>query len=523
VTGKYLKVGIAVIVIGVASYLLLSMYGQHLGGAKDQLNSYFALFRDATGLVDKSNVQIAGLNVGEITGRSVQERKWKDAAGVEHRQVMARIDFKLLKKYTPVYDNAIVFKKQSSLLGGYYLEVDPGSHESPAPGGAVRFNAVIPNGGEITHVEEVTSIGDIMSQVNELVPILKGILEDVKAMTQGPIKESAQRVQQILDQNAEVLHHLIVNIDRISGDVQAMTGRSREDVVATIRNLRSITEAVRSFVGTGEPGKAGGTLGETAGNVNSALTQLRAAIEKLDHSLGNVAAMTDTARQEKLAENVSATAANLEEITSDAGGFIRDVTKLKTIVSLREEFNFNAQTLKTYLGIEIRPRPDKYYLLEVIDDPRGSVKRTRTITQTNDPNKPPVTLEDKTEISEAFRFSFQFGKRLDWLGLRFGIKESTGGVGSDLYFNRDRVVVSADLFDFKSNVWPRFKVLAAWEFFRYMYVVGGVDDLFNEDSRKGTGGGRDYFVGAQLRFNDEDLKSLLLFGGSAIAGAASSH
>jgi hypothetical protein len=31
--------------------------------------------------------------------------------------------------------------------------------------------------------------------------------------------------------------------------------------------------------------------------------------------------------------------------------------------------------------------------------------------------------------------------------------------------------------------------------------------------------GRDYFVGAQLMFNDEDLKSLLAVGGSAIGSA----
>ncbi|HEY3359544.1 MAG TPA: hypothetical protein VGQ83_40215 [Polyangia bacterium] len=519
-SGKYIKVGIAVLVILAASYALLSLFRKGIGGGETQFESHWALFRDATGLVDKSNVQIAGLNAGEITKRGVQMRTWTDAAGVIHQQAMARIDFRMLRKYGPIWDNAVVFKKQSSLLGGFYLEIDPGSPQSPGPGGVPKPNPVIPDGGEIKNVQEVTSIGDIMSQINDLVPILKGIMEDVRGMTAGPIKQSAERVQQILDQNAEVLHHLIANIDKISGDVQAMTGRSREDVVATIHNLRTITESVKAFVGGGAGGADGGVLATTASQVNTTLAKLSSAIDKLDRTLGNTAAMTDTARQGQLAENITKAAENIEEITSDAGGFIRDLTKLKTIVSLREEFNFNAQTLKTYLGIEIRPRPDKYYLLEVIDDPRGYVRRTRTITDSTDPNKPPRTVEDKTEISESFRFSFQFGKRLDWLGLRFGIIESTGGVGSDVYLNKDRFIISANLFDFKSNVLPRFKVAAAWEFFRYLYVVGGVDDMLNEDSRKGTGGGRDYFVGAQLRFNDEDLKSLLLVGGSAISGVS---
>jgi hypothetical protein len=52
--------------------------------------------------------------------------------------------------------------------------------------------------------------------------------------------------------------------------------------------------------------------------------------------------------------------------------------------------------------------------------------------------------------------------------------------------------------------------------------VAGVDDLINfTRARAGAGGGIDWFLGAQLSFNDEDLKSLLLFGGGAAAGAAS--
>ncbi|MBI5479621.1 MAG: hypothetical protein HY906_12230 [Deltaproteobacteria bacterium] len=357
-----------------------------------------------------------------------------------------------------------------------------------------------------------------MTQFQDLIPILKTILEDVRLMTSGPIQQSATRVQEILDQNAALIHNLMKNVDRIAADVSGMTGRSREDVVATIRNIRTITESVKSF--TGGQGPDGGALAATATSVQSSLEKLRGAIDKLDRALGNAVAMTDTAKKGELAENITKSAEHIEEITREGGDFVKGITRLKTIVNLRSEFNFYSQTLKTYLGVELRPRPDKYYLIELIDDPRGSVKRTRTITQSTDPNKPPYWTEDKTEITEAFRFSFQLGKRIDWVGFRFGVKESTGGGGVDFYFGQDRFMVSADLFDFRSNTYPRFKVIGAWEFFKYLYVVGGVDDMFNQDSRKGTGGGRDYFVGAQLRFNDEDLKALLMFGGSAVASTA---
>jgi len=518
VTAKYVKVGVAVFVIAVASFFLLRMLGQGLGGDKAQFRKYYAFFRDATGLVERSGVQIAGLNVGEIVSREVDTKVWVDEQGVERRQVLAKIWVRVQKRYAQLYENAIIAKKQSSLLGGYYLEIDPGSKVTVLKDGRVVENKEIPEGGQIPNVSEVVSMGDIMNQFQELAPILKKILEDIRFLTSGPVQQSAERIREILDQNTELVHSLLRNVDRIANDVSGMTGRSREDLVATIRNIREITDSLRTF--TSGRGADGGTLTATAASVQTSLEKLRASIDRLDRVLSNAADMTDTAKKGELVENLTKSAEHVEEITREGGDFVKGLTRLKTIMTLRSEFNFYSQTLKTYIGVELRPRPDKYYLIEVIDDPRGAVRRTRTITQTTDPNKPPYWTEDKIEISEAFRFSFQLGKRINWLGLRFGVKESTGGGGADFYLGQDRFVISADLFDFRSNTYPRFKVLGAWEFFKYLYVVGGVDDMFNRDSRKGTGGGRDYFLGAQLRFNDEDLKALLMAGGSAMASVA---
>ena len=126
-------------------------------------------------------------------------------------------------------------------------------------------------------------------------------------------------------------------------------------------------------------------------------------------------------------------------------------------------------------------------------------------------------------ISERLRFTLMFGKRVGPLAGRFGIKESTGGVGLDLHLFDERLKFSLDVFDARTNQYPRIKataLLALWK--RYLYFVGGGDDLANlTRARAGAGGGIDWFLGGQLTFNDEDLKSLLLLGGGAAAGAAS--
>jgi phospholipid/cholesterol/gamma-HCH transport system substrate-binding protein len=218
-------------------------------------------------------------------------------------------------------------------------------------------------------------------------------------------------------------------------------------------------------------------------------------------------------------------ARNVEEITEDAGGFVRSITRLQTVVGLRSEYNFLTNSFKNYLSVQLMPRPDKFYLIELVEDPRGY--RTKTVTVTNS-TATGTQSETKISLTEQLRFTLQFGKRVGLspntaIGGRFGIKESTGGVGGDLYLFRDRLLLSVDVFDAKTNTYPRIKTTlfyAIWQ--RNLFLVGGADDIANYTRARGVGGALfDYFAGLQLTFNDEDLRSLLLFGGGAAAGAAS--
>ena len=148
----------------------------------------------------------------------------------------------------------------------------------------------------------------------------------------------------------------------------------------------------------------------------------------------------------------------------------------------------------------------------------------------------------KTVIEDKIRFTFQFAKRFGWFTARYGIKESTGGIGADAdvpWINRN-MRLSADVFDATFDRFPRVKLTAAMEVFKHVYVLGGVDELLNTpvtlNATSTPAGivsgnsdvpvqfsqfhyGRDYFAGGMLRFTDEDLAALLTVGGSAIAGA----
>src|SRR5437868_12609337 len=112
-----LKVGLttlAIVGLSTAAYRFVS---KSMRGPEGPV--VWALFRDATGLVDKSRVQVAGLLIGEIVERRLQGN-------------MARVAIRM-RPETELWSNSVIYKKSSSLLGEYYLEVDPGTPESPDP------------------------------------------------------------------------------------------------------------------------------------------------------------------------------------------------------------------------------------------------------------------------------------------------------------------------------------------------------------------------------------------------------
>jgi len=322
-----------------------------------------------------------------------------------------------------------------------------------------------------------------------------------------------------------VLDRLLQRVDHIAANVEGVTTAEADDVKQSIKNVREITESIKGLIGTTHEQVA--KTGETA---RGSMERLQASIDNLDKTMKNVEQISSKINdgQGTVGQlvNNDAIARNVEEITEDAGGFVKSITRLQTIVGLRSEYNFLASTFKNYLSIQLMPRPDKFYLIELVEDPRGY--RTKTVTVTNNSMQLGSTEETKVTLTEQLRFTLQFGKKVGLtpntaIGGRFGIKESTGGIAGDLYLMRDRLLLSVDVFDAKVNQYPRVKTTLAYAIWqRNLFLIAGADDIVNYSrARAGAGALFDWFAGLQLTFNDEDLRSLLLFGGGAALGASS--
>lgn len=510
------KVGILTLISVIGGYGVWKSVGQRPSG-EDAVPMY-AKFKDASGLPVGSQVVVAGLPVGEITDLSIEGR-------------FAKIQFSV-RGDIEIYDNAVAFKKSTSLLGSFYIEIDPGSELGV---GGVASKRLGP-GDQIPLVVEATTpeqlfrrVEQTMPRVDEALISIKGLSEDVRGLVRGPISNVANRIDDLVQTEADTVSRILARTDRslarielITQDIRAVTSTADDKINNILDDLEEASSEAKGLVKSArnEVELTGSKIREKLDQVDSLLSHSTSVARKIDEDEGTLGRLV----------NDSTLADNLTDISDDAKDFLGTLFNLQTYVGLRSEWAVRQGGLRSYISIEIRTRPDKFYYVELSKGPRGTFPDVTLTCGSSNPQ-----CDKSFEITDGVRFTFQFGKRISWLSLRYGLKDGSGGVGADAHWFNDRLKLSVDLNEGSFNDMPRLKLAAAWQVYRHLYILGGLDDVLNEpdsipivsdgldvptvfpDPRYEFG--RDWFLGASLQFNDKDLAALLFLGGSAIGAA----
>jgi phospholipid/cholesterol/gamma-HCH transport system substrate-binding protein len=261
-----------------------------------------------------------------------------------------------------------------------------------------------------------------------------------------------------------------------------------------------------------------------------ALQKLNRTLDDVQKVAGEVAAGKGVAGKLLMDEQLGEKVGRAAESVTD---YVDRVSAMQLDVGIRSEWLLNQAGAKAYFGVTLRPKPDKYYILELVSDPRGyNTVVQETATTLNQNTGTSVTTVTSRSINEQrLAISAEFGKRWGDFIFRVGIIESTGGGGVDFLTLDDRLKLSMNLYMFTRptvNTLPRAKLWLDWKVIPNAYFTVGVDDFLNKWS---TGAypfgpkfsmGTDVFVGAGLVFTDNDLKALLVGAGTTGAAAAAS-
>jgi len=490
------KVGIFVLIgIMLLVYMSLRIGGIQFG--REEGYEIFIRFDSAAGLDKDASVRVAGVEIGRVKDIVLQNNKAKVI-------VRIRPDIKIGKDFTAVL-------KTKGLLGERYLELIPGSPNAPS----------LEPGGEITRITTYTDLDKLISILSDAARDIKKVSEALGNVLGGKegeatlrnivtnVEEITGRLNKIVKTNDEKFGRIMANFEVFSGDLKQKGPEIITGLKEVADNLNQVIAENRDTLkdGFGNLKAATQKLGETMDTINTLAKNIEPKIDESVSTVNNIVKKIDTG-EGTLGKLVNDTSVhdNLNKTLTGVNSYLGKVESFRTFIGYRGEYLFDANDTKSYLSIRLQPKADKYYLLEVIDDPGG--RRATETRETTVGTATTTTREVKT--SDTLKFSIQVAKRFKDLTLRGGIIESTGGVGMDYYMFKDRLKFTFEAFDFDSKRNPHLKAGLTYNLNKYFFIVGGYDDFVSSLKLESP------YLGIGFHFEDEDIKYILSNAGSVI-------
>lgn len=478
-----LKVGFfAILVIAVLSYMTFKVTG--MDWMKKEGYTVYIYFKNVAGLDEKTKVKIAGVNAGVIEKIELEEGR-------------AKLTVRL-NRDVALYTDASASIKAAGLLGDKYLEIKTG-----------REMPLLTDGETLDNVFEIVDIDDLarnLTAVSENINILAQSLNETFGTEESKeaMRESIQNLRQItanlkdtISVNDKKLRTTLDNINNLASTINELVETNRESVTDAANNIRDFSQTLKQDAPlmVENLNKAAqelrGMVEENRPTIKSATDSIDQIAKKVERGEGTLGKLI---QDESLYDSVQKAASGIERTVSA-------VERFRTFLTFQADYLMEPADSKGYFSLTLQPKPDKYYILGIVNDPVAKVKTKKVIRETPEGRR--VT---KTEtIEKEVEFTAQFAKRFNDLALRIGLTENTFGVGADYFFLADRGRITADAWDFSNDEEgaknPHLKVGLDYYVFKNLFLSAGADNILNSKWRGA-------YAGAGVRFEDEDIKYL---------------
>lgn len=464
-------------------------------------------------VVERLTDQVDLVVTGREPGLEVEQARQRGIPVVDEHdfqrmaEARARINIRI-REDVPLYRDASIAKISESLLGDKLIDLSPGTD----------LRHPLGEGDQITNVYEEKDFGEIFRQMDLITRDIRVVTrslrntigefdrDDSLGGVMRRMTEIADNVARLTERVNQTFQSGSLKVEQILDDVAGVTSGTRDRYQEILDNVQQVTTDMRKLIANVNDivGRGGEDWDESVGGVKDMLQKVNRSLDNLDSITRKINEGQGTIGRLVNDDKVLTKA---EGVLDDASSFTRRLARLQMVIDLRSEYHIMRNSAKNYLTLKLVPKSDKFYMIEVIDDPRGSVEVVEN--EICDESGENCQTTKETTITDEFKFSLQFAKRFYWFALRFGIIEDTGGVGMDWYFLNDDLQFRFDVFQFGTNEFgekanPRLKAMMMYRpswLASHIYLAAGGDDFFNWDFF-------DYFFGAGIYFTDDDLKAI---------------
>ncbi len=233
-------------------------------------------------------------------------------------------------------------------------------------------------------------------------------------------------------------------------------------------------------------------IGPILDKTDKAVTDLKDIISDVKDGKGTVGKLL---RDDAVVDQVSQTLSSVNRL-------VNRINNIEADIGLSTGANTRLGS-DTRFDLDIYPAPERFFRIGVVTNDYGpEIEEEEETCTTVDGGS--ETCTDKRIINKSgFKFNLQIGRRIQRLGIRAGIIESTGGVGIDYFFPDWGIRTGMEVFDYQKDAGPNLRLITEVKVWNVLFARVAGEDLISED------GNASATISLGLRFNDQDLAALI--------------
>jgi len=419
--------------------------------------AYQTVLDDATGIVEKTPIKVAGINAGRIKRIRLQGNK-------------ALVEFEMMDdiKMTP---SSRLNVKSVGFLGDKYLDIDLGE----ASGQRLEEGSLVPSevAGGLDSIGK--DAGAMIKEIKEVAILIKESLKEADGSNRlekitGNIKDLTASLKRVMEKNEGKVDEIVENIKLMTEQLQYETDRLQKDSL-----MADLTK-----------------IGPILDKTDKAVTDLKDIIADVKDGKGTVGKLL---RDDAVVDQVSQTLSSVNRL-------VNRINNIEADIGLSTGANTRLGS-DTRFDLDIYPAPERFFRIGVVTNDYGPEieEEKETCTTVNGGSE---SCKETRKINKSgFKFNLQIGRRIQRLGIRAGIIESTGGVGIDYFFPDWGIRTGMEVFDYQKDAGPNLRLISEVKVWNVLFARVAGEDLISED------GNASATISLGLRFNDQDLAALI--------------
>lgn len=419
--------------------------------------TYKTILDDASGIMEKSNIKVAGINAGKITKIELAGNK-------------ALVTFEM-KEDIKITKNSRLQIKSVGFLGDKFLDVDLGTADPQR----LPEDSYLPSEAAGGFDQLGKNAGDMIKEIKEVAILIKESLRE---------KDGSNRLEKITG-----------NIREITEDVKNLIKRNDGKIDEVIENVRVMTAQLQFETDRLQKGSLMNDLkkvGPILDNVDKAVLDLKEIIADVKDGKGTVGKLL---RDDAVVDQVSQTLSSVNRLVNRINNIEADIG-MSTGANTRLGGD-------TRFDMDIYPAPERFFRLGVVTNDFGPALEDEKKSCTTTDGNPESCTETRRINKSQFKFNLQIGRRIQRFGVRAGLIESTGGVGLDYFFPDWGIRTGVEVFDYQKDAGPNLRTIAEVKIWNVFFGRVAGEDLISKDGKQSA------TISLGLRFNDQDLAALI--------------